>query len=114
MTTGSTEASEADESSISDGGRSASELAERANRLAEERTKLARERTTLAHIRTGFSSFLFGAALHAVFRSRLSFAVGVVFVVVGFAFVATGGMSYLMSRRRMRQVLEVIEPLRYD
>lgn len=73
--------------------------------LARERTKLARERTVLAYIRTGFASFLFGAALLGLFSSALSRYVAGFFIVIGVLFLATSGLSFVLSRRRTRRLL---------
>lgn len=86
-------------------------MVEKANielELAQERTRLARERTILAHIRTDFASFLFGAAILGLFGNSLSF-VGAGFILVGIAFLATSGISYLRSNQRVSHLLDGIE-----
>lgn len=75
--------------------------------LAKERTALARERTVLAHIRTGFASFLFGTALVGLFPGTLAYYAGLLFILAGLLFLGTSGLSYLLSRKRMRHILAV-------
>lgn len=74
-------------------------------RLAEERNRLARERTVLAHIRTGFAAFIFGTALIGLF-SGLPRLAGWFFILVGAVFIGTSGLSYALSRRRTRTLLQ--------
>lgn len=74
-------------------------------RLAEERNRLAQERTVLAHIRTGFAAFLFGTALIGLF-SGLPRLAGWFFIFVGAGFIGTSGLSYALSRRRTRPLLQ--------
>lgn len=74
-------------------------------RLAEERTALAQERTVLAHVRTGFAAFIFGTAIIGLFTG-IPRLVGWFFIVVGAVFIGTSGLSYALSRRRTRQLLQ--------
>lgn len=74
-------------------------------RLAEERTALAQERTVLAHIRTGFAAFIFGTAIIGLFTGLPRLA-GWFFILIGAAFIGTSGLSYVLSRRRTRRLLQ--------
>lgn len=87
---------------------------EHRDNLAEERTRLARERTTLAYIRTGFTSFLFGLALERLYSDELTFLVGVFFLVIGAFFITSGGVSYLLSRERTRDLVRKVEQSLYE
>lgn len=72
--------------------------------LAADRTRLANERTLLAYIRTAIGTLATGIGLPFLFRSQLTFAVGLLLVAVSLFVAYWGVRRFRAEGHRLRRL----------